>query len=395
MNAVVFDQIGKTFDGKRAVLDQFSLEIAPGEHLVIVGPSGSGKSTLLRLLAGLEQPTSGRLLLRGRDAAGIPPRERELAMMFEEPALLPGTSVRHNLRLGASLHAGINSARLFWDRWSNSSQDLRAENAVIERSVAEAAETLGLEHLLDRRVDELSAGERQRTALGRAIVRGADLLLLDEPTGKLDPPRRAELRDYLRRLIADRGMTLVHVTHDHAEAMALATRLAVVDEGRLLQVGPPEEVYDSPSARFVAEFIGDPPMRFFLGRLERLENRWNLTSDDGIFSLQWDCTGDVLGHLPLEVTVGVRPEQVHLRTTDGDVGGHVVRRRSRGSDLLLEIAAGSQRLSAIEPRHCPIHVGDHVELRLGAWSVFETTSGRALLHHRRQFASMSGSASFS
>jgi multiple sugar transport system ATP-binding protein len=222
-----------------------SLDVADGERLAIVGPSGSGKSTVLRLIAGLDVPTAGRVRIDGVDVTDVPPESRDLAMVFQSYALYPHMTVRANLGFGLRMR-GLG----------------RTE---IEARVLPVAESLGLQSLLDRKPAGLSGGERQRVALGRAIVRHPKAFLFDEPLSNLDPRLRGSTRAELVALHQRLGATMIYVTHDQEEAMTLGQRIAVLREGRLDQVATPQELYDRPANRFVATFIGSPPMNLLEG----------------------------------------------------------------------------------------------------------------------------------
>ena len=232
--------LSKTYGGGVEAIRTLDLSIEQGELFAIVGPSGSGKSTLLRLIAGLESPSAGSLWIDGRRADGLSPRDRDLAMAFQVPVLYPYLSVFDNLAFGLKARG--------------------AARAEIKRSVEEASVILGLEALLDRRPGTLSGGQRQRVALGRALVRRPRLFLLDEPFSSLDAPLRAAIRADLIDLHRRLGTTMIHVTHDQAEAMTLGTRVAVLVGGRIVQTGSPLDVYEHPASRFVGEFVGSPPM---------------------------------------------------------------------------------------------------------------------------------------
>lgn len=222
-------------DGARA-LDGIDLDVAPGELMVLVGPSGSGKTTLLRLLAGLDRPTAGSVRLEGKDLAGVPPQRRNVALVFQHLALYEHLTARDNLAFGLQDKGGTE--------------------------VPETAKLLGIEHLLSRYPAELSGGEQQRVALGRAIVRRPAALLLDEPLSSLDGPTRRDLRRELKRLQRQLGVPTIYVTHDQAEALALGDRIAVLDQGRLQQVASPVDVYHRPANRFVANFFGPQGMNW-------------------------------------------------------------------------------------------------------------------------------------
>jgi multiple sugar transport system ATP-binding protein len=239
MNTVEVKDLHKHFDGVRAI-DGVDLATGEGEYLVLLGPSGCGKTTLLRTIAGLEEPTSGDVLIGGQVVTGLPPRARRIAMVFQSYALYPHKTVLANIVFP------LKAARIPPEER--------------ERKARTAAGMLGIEHLLDRRPRQLSGGERQRVALARAIVRDPTVFLLDEPLSNLDAKLRASARDELKRFQQEIGTTTIYVTHDQSEAMGLGDRIAVMSQGRVRQVGEPVEIYDDPADTFVATFIGSPPM---------------------------------------------------------------------------------------------------------------------------------------
>ncbi len=231
----------KEFDGGRVrAIDNVNLATEEGEYLSLLGPSGCGKTTLLRTIAGLEQPTSGEVLIGGQVVTGLPPRARKIAMVFQSYALYPHKTVRANIVFPLRAE--------------------RMDKPDRERKARWAAELLAIDHLLNRKPRQLSGGERQRVALARALVREPQVFLLDEPLSNLDAKLRASARDELKRFQQRVGTTTVYVTHDQAEAMGLGDRIAVLDAGSVRQVGPPTDVYDHPADTFVATFIGSPPM---------------------------------------------------------------------------------------------------------------------------------------
>ena len=242
MAEIVLENVSKVFGGNVVAVDDVSLEIADGEFLVLVGPSGCGKSTLLRIIAGLEEATSGRVLIGGRDVTDAAPRERDVAMVFQSYALYPHMSVRQNLGYGLKVR--------------------RIKKAEAKQRVEKVARLLRLEELLDRRPAELSGGQRQRVAMGRAIVREPQAFLMDEPLSNLDAKLRVGMRAELVSLHDRLGATTVYVTHDQVEAMTLGQRVAVMRDGRIQQVDTPQTLYRSPQSLFVAAFIGSPAMNF-------------------------------------------------------------------------------------------------------------------------------------
>ncbi|MFB6281968.1 MAG: ABC transporter ATP-binding protein [Haloferacaceae archaeon] len=246
------DGVTKVFDdgGEGVVaVEDFTLDIYEGEFIVLVGPSGCGKTTTLRTVAGLEEPTEGRILIGGEDVAGQDPRERDIAMVFQSYALYPHKTVRQNIGFPLQIR--------------------KFPEDEIEERVVETAEMLGIGELLDRRPADLSGGQQQRVALGRAIIRDPELFLFDEPLSNLDAKLRIQMRTELNKLHDRVGKTSVYVTHDQAEAMTLSDRVVVMNDGRIQQVAPPEVVYDEPANRFVAGFIGEPPMNVFPANAER------------------------------------------------------------------------------------------------------------------------------
>jgi multiple sugar transport system ATP-binding protein len=247
MAEITLEHVGKAFSGTVAV-DDVSLEIADGEFLVLVGPSGCGKSTLLRMIAGLEEPTSGRISIGGRDVTDLPPRDRDIAMVFQTYALYPQMTVRQNLGYGLKTR--------------------KTPKAEIGRKVDEVAHLLGLSDLLERRPAALSGGQRQRVAMGRAIVREPMAFLMDEPLSNLDAKLRVGMRASLAQLHRRLGTTTVYVTHDQVEAMTLGERVAVMRDGRIVQADKPQRLYEEPNDLFVAAFIGSPAMNLVAARAE-------------------------------------------------------------------------------------------------------------------------------
>jgi multiple sugar transport system ATP-binding protein len=276
MARVGFDGVTKVFPGPVVAVDDLTLEVADGEFLILVGPSGCGKSTALRMVAGLERISDGTISIGDRVVNDVPPKDRDIAMVFQNYALYPHMTVEKNLGFGLR-------------RRRTPSDDVR-------RRVDEVSTMLGLEDLLRRRPGQLSGGQRQRVAMGRALVREPEVFLLDEPLSNLDAQLRVQMRSELKRLHERLGVTTIYVTHDQVEAITLGERIAVLSGGVLQQVGPPQEVYDHPANVFVARFIGSPPMNLLKG---------NATG--GRIRL-----GDVEFRDPQvpegEVLVGIRPE---------------------------------------------------------------------------------------
>ena len=322
MAGVTFEAVSKRFAAVEAVRE-LSLEIADGEFMVLVGPSGSGKTTALRMLAGLEAISDGRVLIGEREVNSVSPRDRDIAMVFQDYALYPQMSVRDNLAFGLR-------------RRKTPKEDIDAR-------VQRAAGALELAELLDRKPRELSGGQQQRVALGRALVRDPQVFLMDEPLSNLDAKLRVQTRGEIKRLQQEIGTTTVYVTHDQVEAMTMGDRIAVMDHGRLEQVGTPEEVYDRPANRFVAGFIGSPGMSFAPVVAEGGELR------GGGFALPGAGRRG-------ELVLGVRPEHVRPWSADGGLIGPVegtvgyVEALGRETFLGVDTPAGTRFVVCVDGR---------------------------------------------
>jgi multiple sugar transport system ATP-binding protein len=287
---ITFDQVTKVFDNDAVAVRELTLGIQDGEFMVLVGPSGSGKSTALRMVAGLEETTSGTIRIGGRVVNDIAPRDRDIAMVFQNYALYPHMSVRENMGFGLRLrHVGRKSIR--------------------ER-VEQAARMLGIGELLERRPRQLSGGQRQRVAMGRAIVREPQAFLMDEPLSNLDAKLRVEMRAYIARLHQRLGTTTLYVTHDQTEAMTMADRVAVMRDGRVEQVDRPQAIYERPANVFVAGFIGSPAMNLVHSRIEADNGSLYATFGEHRLELpdrplRWPGLGRYVGR---DLVLGVRPE---------------------------------------------------------------------------------------
>ena len=315
MGHLSFQNVTKVFAPDVRAVEGFSLDIDEAEFIVLVGPSGCGKSTTLRMLAGLEEITSGQITLDGRVINNLSPKNRDIAMVFQSYALYPHMTVAKNMAFALKLR--------------------RVPRKEIRQRVQEAAGILGIDNLLDRRPRELSGGQRQRVALGRAIVRDPAAFLFDEPLSNLDAKLRVDMRAELKRLHNRLGRTTLYVTHDQEEAMTLGDRIVVMSDGVIQQAGPPLEVFNRPANRFVAGFVGTPPMNFIDGRLEAADggliftdgsDRVKIPPSDRDRARLADCTDR-------PVVLGVRPEALGLRAEG----------RFAGADSL------SVRLEVVEP----------------------------------------------
>jgi multiple sugar transport system ATP-binding protein len=313
MGKITLSNVRKSF-GDVHVIPGVDLDIEDGEFVVFVGPSGCGKSTLLRLIAGLEDTTSGTISIDGVDATRLPPAQRKLAMVFQSYALYPHMTVRKNIAFPLRM-AGLSQAE----------QDTKVEGA---------AKVLNLTSYLDRRPGQLSGGQRQRVAIGRAIVREPSAFLFDEPLSNLDAALRVGMRLEISELHQRLKTTMIYVTHDQVEAMTMADKIVVLNAGRIEQVGSPLELYKAPKNQFVAGFIGSPKMNFVPGAA--------LKSD--------------------AATVGFRPEHVALSTTSGALPGEVVVAEHLGSDTFLHVKTDHGQMTIRAPGELTLSHGDKVHL---------------------------------
>jgi multiple sugar transport system ATP-binding protein len=283
MAQVALNNVTKRFPGGTCALDDLSLEISDGEFLILVGPSGCGKTTALRLIAGLERATSGTITIGDTTVNGVSPRDRDIAMVFQNYALYPHMTVYRNLGFGL--------------------RERRTPKREVDRRVREISTILGLDDLLKRRPAQLSGGQRQRVAMGRALVREPKAFLLDEPLSNLDAKLRVQMRAELKRLHAKLGITTIYVTHDQIEAMTLADRIVVMSAGQALQIGTPQEVFARPANLFVAGFIGSPAMNLLRGRASAQGSaETEITAGDLRFTRPGVPDGEVI--------VGIRPESL-------------------------------------------------------------------------------------
>ena len=348
MASVTFDHVVKDFGPVKVVKDM-NIEIADGEFMVLVGPSGCGKTTALRMIAGLEDVTAGTLKIGDRVVNDVPPKDRDIAMVFQSYALYPHMTVRDNLAFGLKLR--------------------KFDKAEIERRVNEAAETTQLTGLLDRKPKELSGGQRQRVALGRAIVREPAVFLMDEPLSNLDAKLRVQTRAEIARLHQRIKTTTVYVTHDQVEAMTMGQRIAVMNEGILQQVGPPQQLYDHPVNRFVAGFIGSPSMNFVEVTASGAEGSVTLDSGTGI-------TIPLPGRLGAAVrdaagggglVAGFRPE--HIEIGEAAAGDAAFRATADvveylGNDELLHVSVGDQDIVAVVSSAHRVKPGDVIDFHV-------------------------------
>jgi len=330
MSGLTIENLSKSF-GAEQVLREVSFHLERGKLGVLLGPSGCGKSTILRLVAGLEEPDQGRIVIAGRDVAGLAPKQRDVAMVFQSYALYPHLDVAGNLAFPLRMR-GVDKRE-------------------IEPKVARAARLLGIEPFLRKKPGQLSGGQRQRVAIGRAIVRSPSLFLFDEPLSNLDAQLRGEMRLELARLHRRLGATMLYVTHDQTEALTLGDVIVVLEGGRVRQIGGPEEIYQRPANLFVAGFLGFPPMNFFQGEISG--GRFRCASP--AFSLE------LAGELePGPAVLGLRPEE--LSPGEGPLRGSLELIERAGGQSVLHLAAGPARFTATAPAGFRAAAGQEISL---------------------------------
>jgi multiple sugar transport system ATP-binding protein len=354
MAEIKLELVTKTF-GTFTAVRAIDLSVDNGSFFVILGPSGCGKTTTLRMIAGLELPTSGRILLDGRDVTALPASARDIAFVFQLFALYPHMNVRQNIGF-----------------------PLRCQNysrAEIRKAVDEAAKLLQIGHLLDRRVGGLSGGDRQRVALGRAIVRRPKAFLMDEPLGALDSEFRRLMCGELRELHDRIDATSVYITHDQLEAMAMADCIAIMNRGGIEQIGTPQEIYDHPRTMFVADFIGAPPMSFLDARTALRRGDRVITIDGAAVAMPEVFQDCAEGRFAL----GVRPENVSFADSS-DLRGSVIGAEYLGTTQIVTVRTASGQIKARLPSGKPVQIGETVGLRLrpDKLSLFDAASGQVV-----------------
>jgi len=319
------------------VLKRIDIEVAPGEFLILVGPSGCGKSTLLNIIAGLEDPTEGELRIAGKNVIGVAPAQRDIAMVFQSYALYPTMSVADNIGFALEMR--------------------KVPLEVRTRRIHEVAAMLQIEHLLDRRPAQLSGGQRQRVAMGRALARDPQLFLFDEPLSNLDAKLRVEMRAEIKRLHLVSGITTVYVTHDQIEAMTLGSRIAVMKDGILQQIGSPDEIYRRPANTYVAGFIGSPTMNFITGQTSGAGESALFSFDGGSLALPCPVSGSVI--------LGQRPEHVHL-SDDASWRGQVMLVEPTGADTYVVVKTSVGLITVRTPPNTQVKMGDTVGMTVSS-----------------------------
>jgi ABC-type sugar transport system ATPase subunit len=357
---VVLAELTKRF-GPVTALDALDLEIGSGEFVALLGPSGCGKTTTLLLIAGIYQPTAGSITFGDRRVNELSPAERRIGMVFQSYALYPHMTVEQNIAFPLDVGRRIPA-------------DQRTQR------VREAAELVQVAELLERRPAQLSGGQQQRVALARAMVKRPDILLFDEPLSNLDARLRNEMRVEIKRLQKEIGITAVFVTHDQREALTMADRVAVLHAGRLEAYATPQELYDEPANRFVAEFIGDPRLNFIPVDIELSDGSARLVGPNSAMRLELTTAG--IDRLPARALLGIRPE--HLRVTradEADLRGEVYVTEPSGREQIVDVRIGEQTLRVIAPADLRAEIGDTIGLDFDRQRLhlFDVESGARLL----------------
>jgi len=347
MARILLENVTKIFDGKVTAVSNFNLEIVDGEFMVIVGPSGCGKTTTLRMIAGLEEMTSGNIYIGDRLANDVPPRDRDIAMVFQNYALYPHMNAYHNMAFALKMR-----------------NIPRAER---KKRIEDAARLLGIKHLLRRKPGALSGGQRQRVALGRAIVRSPRVFLFDEPLSNLDAGLRLTTRAELKSLHQRLRTTTIYVTHDQAEAMSLGGRICVVRDGEIQQTARPMEVYEKPVNKFVAGFLGTPPMNFFAGGLKLKNDTAYFAIGDDAIKLPQRLRSILQEYDGKQMLLGVRPENISPHQSSGQSDNaisakvNVIEPAGNRTDVYLTHPSGQKFIAGIDP-HTKLQANNAVKM---------------------------------
>lgn len=385
MAELVLENVTKIFANGVAAVRDLNLRVEEGELIVLVGPSGSGKTTTLRLIAGLERPSRGSIRFGHRIVNDVPPQERDVAIVFQRHTLYPHLDVRHNLQFGRMLRHTPSWLPGWLRRWWAPGQEADWQQEAKQR-VEEAARLLELEALLERKPAELSGGQQQRVALGRALVREPSVFLLDEPLGHLDSRIRGELRRQLHLLHRRIPATMIYVTHDPVEAMILGDRVAVLDEGAVLQTGRPATVYDEPANCRVARFFGWPSMNLIDGKLASGDDALQFVHPEVALA----APASWKPHARRAVTVGIRPQDLRIKAAQSPLGAAATQSLSvwlvetLGSTCLVTLRKGGLQVS-VEVKGRPAwREGETVEVifDMERAHLFDGSSGQALVHGR-------------
>ncbi|MGC8926891.1 MAG: ABC transporter ATP-binding protein [Myxococcota bacterium] len=354
MAEVVLKDVSKIYDNNKVVVNKVNLQIKGNEFIVIVGPSGCGKTTTLRMIAGLEEISEGELYINGRLVNDIPPKDRDIAMVFQNYALYPHMNVFENMAFGLRIR--------------------KMSEEEINKRVNEAAKLLEIDGLLDRLPRQLSGGQRQRVAMGRAIVRNPSVFLFDEPLSNLDAKLRTQMRSELARLHRRIGATTIYVTHDQIEAMTLADKIVIMNNGVVQQIGSPLEIYNRPKNIFVAGFIGSPTMNFIECKFKR-ENEHNILKGDG-WSFEIPSVYEIENS---DIILGIRPENLFLTQPEAAIfKGELEIKEVLGSELYLYVNCGSFTLCLRQEASQKFELGEtlYINFRPEALCLFNKANGQ-------------------
>ena len=370
MASLSLRHIYKKYPGGVTAVSDFNLEVKDKEFLVLVGPSGCGKTTTLRMIAGLEEISEGELFIGDQLVNDVAPKDRKIAMVFQNYALYPHMSVFENMAFGLKLN--------------------KTPKEEIKRRVEEAARVLDITHLLDRKPKALSGGQKQRVALGRAIVRNPKVFLLDEPLSNLDAKLRATMRTELTKLHARVGTTFVYVTHDQVEAMTMATRIVVMKDGLIQQVDTPQNLYDSPVNIFVASFIGTPQMNLIKGTLEKKDEDVYFNFENCSVKLPAEKAKNpaLAEYIGKEVIAGLRPECIHdtpmqiAALEDSTIEAYVDVTELMGAEIHLYLNIGETNLTARVSSRSTSRAGDTIKVALDTsrMHIFDQDTERCIIH---------------
>ena len=370
MASLSLKHIYKKYPGGVTAVSDFCLEIKDKEFIIFVGPSGCGKSTTLRMIAGLEEITEGELFIGDRLVNDVAPKDRDIAMVFQNYALYPHMSVFDNMAFGLKLR--------------------KVPKEEIKRKVEEAARILDISHLLDRKPKALSGGQKQRVALGRAIVRDPKVFLLDEPLSNLDAKLRAQMRTELTKIHKRLGTTFIYVTHDQVEAMTMATRIVVMKDGVIQQVDTPQNLYDSPCNVFVAGFIGTPQMNFINAKLEKKGEDVYVTFGKNSLKLPAEKVDnpDLKPYIGEEVIVGLRPEcisdaeRILNAMPESDIETYVEVTELMGAEIYLYLVTDEQTLTARVSSRSTARSGDTIKvaLEVARMHIFDKDTEKCIVH---------------
>ena len=370
MASVSLKHIFKKYPGGVTAVSDFNLEIKDQEFRIFVGPSGCGQSTTLRMIAGLEEITEGELFIGDRLVNDVAPKDRDIAMVFQNYALYPHMSVFDNMAFGLKLR--------------------KVPKEEIKRKVEEAARILDISHLLDRKPKALSGGQKQRVALGRAIVRDPKVFLLDEPLSNLDAKLRAQMRTELTKIHKRLGTTFIYVTHDQVEAMTMATRIVVMKDGVIQQVDTPQNLYDAPCNVFVAGFIGTPQMNFINAKLEKKGEDVYVTFGNNSLKLPAEKVDnpDLKPYIGEEVIVGIRPECIHdeerylTAMPESTIETYVEVTELMGAEIYLYLVTDEQTLTARVSSRSTAHSGDTIKvaMEVSRMHIFDKDTEKCIVH---------------